>query len=144
MKDITIASGACCSRMMRPPRSLLVLSRASLQFFTSLLFIELAAVVAAADRIDYNRDIRPILSENCYACHGPDKDKRKAGLRLDLKEDALRKLASGDVAIVPGRPDQSRLLQVITLPAEDDDHMPPVESGKKLSAAQIELLRQWL
>src|SRR6185503_12121552 len=94
--------------------------------------------------IDFDRDIRPIFSENCYACHGPDKDKRKAGLRLDLKEDAFQKLDSGDFAIVPGKPDQSRLLKVISLPTEDDDHMPPAKTGKKLSSAQMELLRRWI
>ncbi len=101
----------------------------------------------AADRpaaIDFGRDIRPILSDNCFTCHGPDKDKRKAGLRLDTKEDAFKKLDSGDYAIVPGKPDQSRLLAVITLPPDDDDHMPPTKTGKKLSAAQVDLLRRWI
>src|SRR6188768_4594640 len=106
----------------------------------------LACVVAgglnAAEPLRYNRDIRPILSDNCFACHGPDKDKRKAGLRLDLKEDAFRKLDSGDFAIVPGKPDQSRLLHVISLPPDDDDHMPPAKTGKKLTAAQVDLLKR--
>ena len=73
-------------------------------------FLSLAGDSPAAARIDFNRDIRPILSENCYACHGPDKAKRKAGLRLDLKDEALRKLESGDFAIVPGQPDPSSRL----------------------------------
>ncbi len=108
----------------------------------SLASHSLAAEKAPA--IDFDRDIRPIFSENCYACHGPDKDKRKAGLRLDVKEDAFKKLDSGDFAIVPGKADQSRLLKVISLPPEDDDHMPPMKTGKKLSSAQVELLRRWI
>src|ERR1044071_2956458 len=67
-----------------------------------------------ATSIDFNRDIRPIFSGNCYACHGPDKGKRKAGLRFDIKEEALKKLESGDYAIVPGKPSQSKLVKLIT------------------------------
>ena len=113
------------------------------------LGVILAAVAApglfgATSSIDFNRDIRPIFSENCYACHGPDKNKRKAGLRLDVKEDALKKLDSDNFAIVPGKPEQSVLLKVISLPADDDDHMPPAKTGKQISKAQIELLRRWI
>lgn len=97
-----------------------------------------------AGGIDFDRDIRPILSDNCYACHGPDKEKRKAGLRLDVKADAFHKLESGEFALVPGNPDQSRLLKVVTLPTDDDDHMPPVKTGKKLTQAQLNRLRQWI
>lgn len=113
--------------------------------FLALLLVGFHALAAERPAaIDFGRDIRPILSDNCFTCHGPDKDKRKAGLRLDTKEDAFKKLDSGDYAIVPGRPDQSRLLAVITLPPEDDDHMPPPKTGKKLSAAQVDLLRRWI
>jgi hypothetical protein len=98
----------------------------------------------AAASIDFNRDIRPIFSENCYACHGPDKNKRKAGLRLDVKEDAFKKLDSDNFALVPGKPAQSAMLKVISLPADDDDHMPPAKTGKQLSKAQIDLLRRWI
>src|SRR5215831_18418284 len=64
--------------------------------------------------VDYNRDIRPIFSENCYACHGPDQNKRKAGLRLDRKEDAFVELKSGNFAIVPGDLARSKLIERIT------------------------------
>src|SRR5881394_1872101 len=74
---------------------------------------------AAADRaIDFNRDIRPIFSENCFACHGPDEKKRKAGLRFDVKEDVFKKLDSGSTAVVPGKPQQSQLFKVISLPSD--------------------------
>src|SRR4051812_44520853 len=67
----------------------------------------ICALRAAAPRtIDFGRDIQPIFSENCFACHGPDEKKRKAGLRLDVKTDAFKKLDSGSIAIVPGQPAQ--------------------------------------
>ena len=96
----------------------------------------LFAAVAASEDVDFNRDIRPILSNNCFQCHGPDAEHREADLRLDVEEDA--KLA----AIVPGDLD-SELISRIT--SEDPDSvMPPPESGKSLDGEQIELLRQWI
>ncbi len=92
--------------------------------------------VAAAPH--FNRDIRPILSENCFACHGPDEKKRKGKLRLDQRDVAVAK-----EAIVPGHPEKSEL--VARLDASDPDElMPPPESHKKLTAAQKKLLRQWI
>ena len=102
-----------------------------------------APPAATLDKIDYNRDIRPILSENCYACHGPDSNKRKAGLRLDRKEDAFKKLESGSVPIVAGNLASSELYKRI-ISTDDDERMPSVKSGKKLSAAQIDLLKRWI
>ncbi|MBK7998760.1 MAG: DUF1553 domain-containing protein [Verrucomicrobia bacterium] len=123
-------------------------NRSGASRLVALLALLLAGFHApAAERsatIDFGRDIRPILSDNCFTCHGPDKDQRKAGLRLDTKEDAFKKFDSGDYAIVPGKPDQSRVLAVVTLPPDDDDHMPPTKTGKKLSAAQVDLLRRWI
>lgn len=94
-------------------------------------------------KVDFNRDIRPILSDNCYACHGPDSEKRKAGLRLDLREAALTKLKSDNVAIVPGHPEKSSLVERITTP-DEDDHMPPPDTGKRLDKQQVELLQRWI
>ncbi|MSU34585.1 MAG: DUF1553 domain-containing protein [Pedosphaera sp.] len=93
--------------------------------------------------IDFNRDVRPILSENCFACHGPDKNKRKAGLRLDLRKDATAQLESGGRAVVPGDLEKSLVLKVIATP-EDDERMPPKKTGKRLTQEQIELLRDWI
>lgn len=98
---------------------------------------------AAAAKIQYNRDIRPILSENCYQCHGPDKNHRKAGLRLDVKEEPFKKLDSGETAIIPGDIEKSALIKRICT-TDDDDVMPPTKTGKKLSVAQIETLKQWI
>jgi len=101
-----------------------------------------AAKKTSADGLDYNRDVRPILAENCFACHGFDKAKREAGLRLDTAEGAIQKLDSGDVAIQPGKPDESALIQRIL--ASDDSMMPPHESGKKLTDVQKEVLKNWI
>jgi mono/diheme cytochrome c family protein len=101
------------------------------------------ARAASTDTIDFTRRIRPILSENCFACHGPDEKKRKAGLRLDLKAEAFKKLKSGEYALVPGDPAHSELIRRITT-ADPDDKMPPPKSGKHLAPEQVELLRQWV
>src|SRR5688572_16924878 len=94
-------------------------------------------------KIDFNRDIRPILSDNCFACHGPDDKERKGKLRLDHKEDALKVAKSGEHAIVPGDVAKSHLIARITT-KDQDDLMPPPKTGKKLNAQQIELLRRWI
>jgi mono/diheme cytochrome c family protein len=93
--------------------------------------------------IRYNRDIRPILSENCFACHGPDSASRKAGLRLDRFADATAKRKDSDPAIVPGDPSHSALVSRITT-KDEDDVMPPPKSKKTLTPKQIELLRTWI
>src|ERR1041385_1795559 len=86
---------------------------------------------AGVGKVDFNRDIRPIFSENCYTCHGPDVGKRKAGLRLDRQDDALAELKSGDRAIVPGDISKSALIARITS-KDDDERMPPLKTGKHL------------
>lgn len=94
--------------------------------------------VYADSPVNFNRDIRPILSDKCFACHGPDEKHRKAKLRLDVEKVALDR-----GAIVPGKPAESALMDRIT--AEDEsERMPPAKSGKKLSAAEIELFRKWI
>jgi len=92
--------------------------------------------------LSYNRDIRPILSENCFACHGTDSASRKAGLRLDHFETATNKLDDGAVAIVPGAPDKSEMIRRIL--ATDDDQMPPAKINKVLKPEQKELLKKWI
>ncbi|MFQ5734757.1 MAG: DUF1549 domain-containing protein, partial [Planctomycetaceae bacterium] len=99
---------------------------------------------ASADgKVDYNRDIRPLLSNTCYKCHGPDGKQRQAGLRLDRRDSVTGKLESDAVAIVPGSRAKSELWRRIT--AKDaDERMPPADSGKKLTAAQVKLLGKWI
>ncbi|MCY2965646.1 MAG: DUF1553 domain-containing protein [Planctomycetota bacterium] len=104
------------------------------------------AVVAgspAGQRLRFSRDIRPLLSNVCYSCHGVDESARKAGLRLDIFEKAIAPADSGDVAIVPGKPDESELIRRIF--SEDPaDMMPPPASNKTLSAAEKERLKLWI
>jgi len=92
---------------------------------------------------DFTRDIRPILSHNCFACHGPDEHDRRGGLRLDDRAAATSELDSGGRAIVPGRPDESALIARIH-ESDPDTLMPPPESNHRLSAAQKELLARWI
>jgi mono/diheme cytochrome c family protein len=97
-------------------------------------------VLAAPATVDYNRDIRKILSENCFKCHGPDEAERKGGsknhrLRLDTPDSYQ--------AIVPGSPEKSEVVKRITS-TDADEKMPPVKSGKKLSAQEIALIQQWI
>jgi len=96
------------------------------------------ALAAPAKKVDYNRDIRPILSDNCFFCHGPDEKKREAKLRLDVREDAIAKKA-----FIPGKPDASELVKRI-FTKDPDDLMPPPDSHKKLTAAQKDLFKRWI
>jgi hypothetical protein len=93
--------------------------------------------------LDYSRQIRPILSSNCFKCHGPDEKERQGKLRLDLQKASLQPAASGVVAIVPGRPDKSELMARISA-SDPSLQMPPSNTNKKLSSNEIELLRQWI
>jgi len=97
----------------------------------------------ADETVQFNRDLRPILSDTCFLCHGPDKNSREAGLRLDVREEALQPADSGEIPIVPGKPDESEIIRRIF--AEDEDElMPPPESHKTLTPAQKELFRRWV
>jgi mono/diheme cytochrome c family protein len=93
--------------------------------------------------LDFNRDIRPILSEHCYACHGPDENKRKAGLRLDRQEDAFKELKEGRHALIAGDLEHSTLA-VRVASSDPDEVMPPPKFGKPLSASETALLRRWV
>jgi len=94
---------------------------------------------AVAAKVQYNRDVRPILSENCFACHGPDSASRKAGLRLDQRDAAIAK-----EAFKPGKSGESELIARILLPETDDGLMPPVKSHKKLTPKQKQTLKDWI
>ena len=96
----------------------------------------------AADAIRFNRDIRPILSDKCFSCHGPDANHRKADLRFDSREGALADLG-GYAAVVPGLPDKSELIARIHT-SDYDDLMPPPKTGKPLSADEKRLLSDWI
>jgi hypothetical protein len=92
---------------------------------------------------EFDRDIRPILAENCYPCHGPDQNKRKAKLRLDRQQDALKALPNGDFAIVPKDLAKSKLVERVSS-KDPEEVMPPVKTGKKLTPQQISWLVRWI
>lgn len=103
-------------------------------------------IVAAADpqRVDFDRDIRPILSDNCFLCHGPDEGNRKAALRLDQRNVATKAAESGDIAIVAGKPEVSELIRRVTS-GDPDSLMPPPSSKKPpLTKQQAKLLERWI
>ena len=101
------------------------------------LFVGSVPTRAADSKVDFNRDVRPILSENCFQCHGPDAAKRLAKLRLDTREGAIASV------IVPGQPDKSEFVERLTT-KKADDRMPPEASGKSLTPAQIATLTRWV
>ena len=100
-------------------------------------------VSTAPSKYSFSRDISPILSENCFPCHGPDRETREARLRLDVRDSAITPNKDGDAAIVPGDPDASTALQRM-LSDDEDEIMPPPESHKVLTKEQIAMLRQWI
>jgi mono/diheme cytochrome c family protein len=99
--------------------------------------------VPGGGRVDYQRDVRPILSDKCFRCHGPDAQQRQAGLRLDDPQAALQPAESGRRPIVSGQPDASELVRRI-YSGDDAERMPPADSGKSLTDAEKELLRRWI
>jgi mono/diheme cytochrome c family protein len=117
----------------------------------SLLAVSTAAAAAApllwadqepaAKPVDFQREVRPILSANCFACHGPHEEGREAELRLDVREDAVMLRDDDYQVIVPGDAEASELIFRIT---DTLDPMPPEESGHHLSEAQVEILRRWI
>lgn len=111
-----------------------------------ILTLFLAAPVAslqAEERVSFNRDVRPILSDTCFHCHGFDPKARKAGLRLDLREAAIQETEDGVTPIVPGDPNASAIIQRI-FSTDEDLVMPPPEVHKALTPSQKETLRRWV
>jgi hypothetical protein len=103
---------------------------------------EPARAAAAASTIDFNRDIRSILSDKCFRCHGPDSSSREADLRLDREVNAKAD-REGHPAVVPFKPDASELIRRITS-SNPDERMPPADSGKSLKPEETERLRRWI
>lgn len=97
------------------------------------------------DRVDYNFHIKPIFSDNCYTCHGPDANKRKAGLRLDIKQEALRELKEnpGKFPIIAHNPSESLVFQRINT-EKDSERMPPPDSKLDLSSYEKKLIKKWI
>lgn len=107
-------------------------------FLAATASLHAAATAPVTGKLRYNRDIRPILSDNCFHCHGPDKNHREADLRLDVREDAIEAKA-----IHPGKPEASSIIERIQT-HDEDDLMPPPESKKTLTDAQKQTLIEWV
>src|SRR5262252_5807373 len=101
-----------------------------------------ASAAGAADRVSFNRDVRPIMSDTCFRCHGPDRNARKADMRLDLRDEATRPTRSGRTPIVPGDPDRSQIIARIF--ATGANVMPPPYAHKELTQTQKETIRLWV
>src|SRR5437867_3901248 len=119
-----------------PPRRVLVMATVGWLLLVACGLQSLAA--KPPEKVSYNRDIRPVLSDKCFFCHGPDANKRKGKLRLDIREEALAKKA-----FVPGKPEESELVRRI-FTTDADDQMPPPASHRTLTVAQKQLLRRWI
>ncbi|MGI9242772.1 MAG: c-type cytochrome domain-containing protein, partial [Verrucomicrobiales bacterium] len=105
-------------------------------FYPFGFLLALASGALAEKDIDFNRDVRPILSQNCFACHGPDSHERKAKLRLDTE-------AGSRDALTPGNPSESEMIERI-LSSDAEERMPPPKHGKSVSPAETEVLRKWI
>jgi hypothetical protein len=114
------------------------MNRTGLVLTVATLMAGRAMAATPAPALSFNRDIRPILSENCFHCHGPDGNRREAELRLDVRESAVEALAW-----VPGQPDQSEAIRRI-FAADPDDRMPPADSHRSLTDAQKALVKRWV
>ncbi len=126
------------------PNAFATLLRSPSLAFAFVVALTAPSWTAVAAAPDFNRDVRPILSDNCFTCHGPDPGSREARLRLDLRESALAGGKSGLPAIVPGNPDESDLILRIASPYEDEI-MPPADSHKiPLTTDQIAVLKAWI
>lgn len=114
----------------------------NMRIISMLLILVLTSVANATEPISFNKHIRPILTDRCFTCHGPDAATRKADLRLDLEQHATAELPdTGNIAIVPGNLTASELIARITDP---DQRMPPPESNLELTTSEIDLLKRWI
>src|SRR5688572_22747096 len=120
--------------------------RLALRHLLLLPFAAFAAtgsgLAAPPGAVDFNRDIQPILSENCFHCHGPDKAQRKADLRLDQEKEAKAD-HDGTIAIVPGRSGDSEVIRRI-FSEDPDEVMPTPKSNRKLTSQQKEMVKRWI
>ncbi len=115
-----------------------------MNLFRIVLFLPafLPAVPRQEPPVDFEREVRPLLSDRCFTCHGPDPEKRKAELRLDTRDGAFAE-RDGRRAVVPGHPEKSEILRRL-LTEDPDDRMPPARTGRPLTPAQVETLRRWI
>jgi hypothetical protein len=108
----------------------------------AVCLLSMGLIAAEPDRVSFNRDIRPIMSDTCFRCHGPDKNARMAGMRLDIREEAIKPTHSARIPIVPGDPDKSEIVERIF--ATGAKTMPPAYAHKVLTEKQKETIRRWV
>src|SRR5262249_55467129 len=122
------------------------MGRSSIPILPLLVLLAFGPMIDAAEPlpaiVEFSRDIRPILSDNCFRCHGPDRARRKADLRLDTEAGASAD-RGGSRALVPNDPEQSELLRRVAT-ANERERMPPAKSGRRLTERQIQLIRRWI
>ena len=135
--------GSPWAARVRWPRTRRVLAGAAVCALLSGLAARSDVRADEAPSVDFRREILPLLSDNCFQCHGPDEAQREAGLRLDENDAAKAPLESGHRAIVPGDPGASEILRRITA-TDLAERMPPRETGKSLSESEITRIRRWI
>jgi len=118
--------------------------RRFLLWFLVICFVSIPCLFGEEQKLKFNRDIRPILSDACFHCHGPDEADRQGGLRLDLEEFSQNPGKSGLSAIVPRDLEESEMIFRIHLPEDDEEHMPPLDSGKSITPEQKKVLERWI
>src|SRR4051794_17130428 len=130
--------------MMKEPMSAVIATvrRLGLVLVTAAGFGPWPAAAAGPGRVDFAREVRPILAENCFECHGPDPRGRKGDLRLDTR-DGLFGDRGGYGLVVPGKPDESELIARV-VSTDSEEVMPPPKSRRSLSPAQVERLKRWV
>ena len=114
------------------------------QWVLVICFVSFPCLFGEEQKLKFNRDIRPILSDACFHCHGPDEADRQGGLRLDLEEFSQKPGKSGFSAIVPGDLEESEMIFRIHLPEDDEEHMPPLGSEKSITPEQKKVLERWI
>lgn len=107
----------------------------------ALLFFIIPGLLSAG--VSFNDQVRPIISKNCLACHGPDEEDRKAGFHLDTFAGVTKKNEDGHAGVVPGDLSQSMIIDRI-ISTDEDEVMPPPDHGKPLKPEEIEILKQWV
>lgn len=128
---------------MSASRSSIIAVSSGLVLLITLKDVSLHAEPPVTAKIDFNRQIKPILSDHCYACHGPDEKTRKADLRLDTKDGLFNKLDDDSYVVKPNKPDESLLIERINS-SERDKVMPPAKHNKPLKPEQKKLLEEWI
>jgi len=138
----SIVSDSTTTRYVGSGIALMRMILGNIKYYLPMLLLIFPFDDLAGAEIDFNRDVRPILSDLCYQCHGPDQSQRKADLRLDLKEGLLG-TESGSAVVAKGNAAESELFSRL-VSSDPDLQMPPAKSGKKITPAQIETIKQWI